>query len=122
MVAICACTTALFIRQKTKVEVLEQNEKKYINDFKEKEEFLKKEALISAKEQLHKERMELDELKRSRQSEFDKARNEIAKKEDEVEGKIQAVVDKEASLDRKYAEIEQKEDSIFYLLNTYLII
>ena len=43
----------MFVRQKAKVEVLEQNEQKYINDFKEKEEFLKKEALISAKEQLH---------------------------------------------------------------------
>ena len=55
----CALTTIMFVRQKAKVEVLEQNEQKYINDFKEKEEFLKKEALISAREQLHQEDLRL---------------------------------------------------------------
>ncbi len=105
----------LLVRQKAKVEVLEQNEQKYIKDFKEKEEFLKKEALISAKEQLHKERMELDELARSKKSEFDKIQSELSKKEDELDSSRQAVADKEASLDKKYFELEQKED---YLAET----
>ena len=60
--------TILFVRQKAKVEVLEKNEQKYIQDFKEKEAFLKKEAVISAKEQLHKERMEFDELSREKKT------------------------------------------------------
>ena len=105
----------LLVRQKAKVEVLEQNEQKYIKDFKEKEEFLKKEALISAKEQLHKERMELDELARFKKSEFDKIQSELSKKEDELDSSRQAVADKEASLDKKYLELEQKED---YLAET----
>lgn len=100
----------LFVRQKAKVEILEQNEQKYKNDFKEKEEFLKKEALISAKEQLHKERMELDELSRSKKTEFDKIQTELSKKEDELDSKRQEVADKEANLDKKYVELEQKED------------
>ncbi|MBR3605193.1 MAG: ribonuclease Y [Candidatus Gastranaerophilales bacterium] len=111
----CALTTIMFVRQKAKVEVLEQNEQKYINDFKEKEEFLKKEALISAREQLHQERMELDELVRNQKGELDKARSELSKKEDEVEIKKQEIVDKEAILDRKFVEVEQKED---YLAET----
>ena len=103
-------TTMLFVRQKAKVEVLEKNEQKYIEDFKEKEEFLKKEALISAKEQLHKERMELDELERNKRSEFSKIQNELSKKQDEIDLIRQEVTNKEVALDRKYAELEQKED------------
>ncbi len=102
--------TMLFVRQKAKVEVLEKNEQKYIEDFKEKEQFLKKEALISAKEQLHQERMELDELTREKKLEFERIKQDLNKKEDELESKTQGVVDKEAFLDKKQNELEQKED------------
>ncbi|MBR5305193.1 MAG: ribonuclease Y [Candidatus Gastranaerophilales bacterium] len=111
----CALTTMLFVRQKAKVEVLEQNEQKYIKDFKEKEEFLKKEALISAREQLHKERMELDELSRNKKNEFDKIQSELNKKQDEVDSIRQEVADKNIALDKKFEELEQKED---YLAET----
>ncbi len=102
--------TILFVRQKAKVEVLEKNEQKYIEDFREKEEFLKKEALISAKEQLHKERMELDELRREKKLEFEKIQQDLFKKEDELESKNQAIADKEMVLSKKEDELEQKED------------
>ncbi len=102
--------TMLFVRQKAKVEVLEKNEQKYIQDFKEKEQFLKKEALISAKEELHKERMELDELAREKKQEFEKIQQDLIKKEDELEEKSQGIVDREVVLSRKEDELEQKED------------
>ena len=102
--------TMLFVRQKAKVEVLEKNEQKYIQDFKEKEQFLKKEALISAKEELHKERMELDELAREKKQEFEKIQQDLFKKEDELEEKSQGIVDREVVLSRKEDELEQKED------------
>ncbi len=105
----------MFVRQKAKVEILEKNEQKYIEDFKEKESFLKKEALISAKEQLHKERMEFDEDVRVQKQEFSKIRNELSKKEDEIESKAQSIVDKEVAISKKEDEIEQKED---YLADT----
>lgn len=107
--------TMLFVRQKAKVEILEKNEQKYIEDFKEKEQFLKKEALISAKEQLHQERMELDEMTRDKKLEFEKIQQELFKKEDELEHKKQSISDKQAYLDKKENEIEQKED---YLAET----
>ncbi len=102
--------TMLFVRQKAKVEVLEKNEQKYIQDFKEKEQFLKKEALISAKEELHKERMELDELTREKKQEFEKIQQDLFKKEDELEEKSQGIVDREVVLSKKEDELEQKED------------
>ncbi len=107
--------TILFIRQKTKVEILEKNEQKYIEDFKEKESFLRKEALISAKEELHKERMEFDELKREKKIEFERIQQELNKKEDEVESKTQSNIDKEVALEKRQFELEQKED---YLAET----
>ena len=102
--------TMLFVRQKAKVEVLEKNEQKYIQDFKEKEQFLKKEALISAKEELHQERMELDELSREKKQEFEKIQQDLLKKEDELEEKSQGIVDREVILSKKEDELEQKED------------
>ncbi len=105
----------MFVRQKAKVEILEKNEQKYIEDFKEKESFLKKEALISAKEQLHKERMEFDEDVRVQKQEFSKIRHELSKKEDEIETKVQSIIDKEVAISKREDEIEQKED---YLADT----
>lgn len=100
----------LFVRSKAKVEVLEKNEQKYIEDFKEKEQFLKKEALISAKEQLHKERMELDELSRDKKLEFEKIQQDLFKKEDEIESKVQQITDRELNLSKRQDELEEKED------------
>ena len=105
----------LLSSQRTKVKVLEQNEKKYIQDFKEKEEFLKKEAVISAREQLHKQRMEFDELQREKKQELEKIEQSLYKKEDELEAKNQAVVDREAVLDKRQDVLEEKED---YLAET----
>ena len=115
LVVFGAAVTILFIRQKTKVEILEKNEQKYIEDFKEKESFLRKEALISAQEELHKERMEFDELKREKKIEFERIQQELNKKEDEVESKSQSIVDKEVALEKRQFELEQKED---YLAET----
>ena len=101
--------------QRAKVKVLEKNEQKYKEDFKEKEEFLKKEALISAREQLHQERIELDETTREKKAELDKIEQDLFKKQDELEAKVQNVVDKEAALDKREDVIEEKED---YLAET----
>ena len=44
---------------------------------------------MSAREQLHQERIELDELVRTQKGELDKVRVELSKKEDEIETKKQ---------------------------------
>ncbi|MBR2068528.1 MAG: ribonuclease Y [Candidatus Gastranaerophilales bacterium] len=102
--------TMLFVRQKAKVEILEKNEQKYIADFKEKEELLKKEAIISAREELHKERMEFDEATREKKQELEHQLQDIIKKEDELSSKFQSITDKQANLDRRANELEKKED------------
>ena len=54
--------------------------------------------------------MELDELERNKRSEFDKIQNELTKKQDEVDSIRQEVADKNVALDKKFEELEQKED------------
>ncbi len=110
-----AALTVLFVRSKAKVEVLEKNEQKYIEDFKEKEAFLKKEALISAKEQLHQERFEFEEASREKKLELEKIQQDLFKKEDELEAKNQSIVDKELVLSKKQDLLDEKED---YLAET----
>lgn len=70
---------------------------------------------MSAKEQLHQERMELDELSRDKKVEFEKIQSELNKKADDLENKNQAIVDKEVELSKKEDALEQKED---YLAET----
>ena len=105
----------LFVRQKTKAEVLEKTKQEYIEEYKEKEEFLRKEALISAKEQLHQERAEFDENVREKKLEFENIKQQLDKQRDEIESKNQSIVDREANLNRKEDELEKKED---YLAET----
>lgn len=115
LVVACAVVTMLLVRSKAKVEVLEKNEQKYISDFKEKEAFLKKEALISAKEELHQERVEFEELTREKKLEFEKIQQDLFKKEDDLESKAQQIIDKELILTKKEDVLEEKED---YLAET----
>ena len=59
--------------------------------------------------------MELDELERNKRSEFEKIQNELNKKQDEVDSIRQDVAQKGIALDKKFEELEQKED---YLAET----
>ena len=115
LVVLTIVLIVMFSSQRAKVKVLEKNEKKYIEDFKEKEEFLKKEAMISAREQLHQEKMEFDEQSREKKQELDKLKHELNKLSNDIENQKQAVIDKEAVLDRREDVIEEKED---YLAET----
>ena len=69
----------------------------------EKDDLIRKEALIQAKEALQSGR-ELNNLE-----------NKLTRREDTLENKIQEVVDKESQLDKKEEELEQKEN---YLAET----
>ncbi len=110
MVIITGWAVLYSLKQKSNIKNLEEDKQKLLADYKDKEELLKKEALISAREELHKERMELDETTRERKQELDKKLQEVIKKEDELSSKYQSISDKQANLDRKTAELEKKED------------
>ena len=81
----------------------------------EKDDLIKKEALIQAKEALQAEREKINEDERERRRELNNLENKLTKREDILENKIQEVTDKESQLDKKEEELEQKEN---YLAET----
>ena len=81
-------------------------------DLAEKENLIKKEAMISAKESLQNEREKFNEEERERRRELNNFENKLSKREDELENKIQAVTDKESSLDKREDEIEKQEQEL----------
>ena len=78
-------------------------------DLAEKENLIKKEAMISAKEALQNERESFNEEEKERRRELNNLENKLSKREDELEIKIQSVTDKESHLDKREDEIEKKE-------------
>lgn len=81
----------------------------------EKDDLIRKEALIQAKEALQSEREKINEDERERRRELNNLENKLTRREDTLENKIQEVVDKESQLDKKEEELEQKEN---YLAET----
>ena len=81
----------------------------------EKDDLIRKEALIQAKEALQSEREKINEDERERRRELNNLENKLTRREDTLENKIQEVVDNESQLDKKEEELEQKEN---YLAET----
>ncbi len=81
-------------------------------DLAEKENLIKKEAIISAKEALQEEREKFNEEERERRRELNNLENKLTKREDELENKIQSVTDKESHLDKREDEIDKKENEL----------
>ena len=81
-------------------------------DLAEKENLIKKEAIISAKEALQNEREKFNEEERERRRELNNLENKLSKREDELENKIQSVTDKESHLDKREDEIDKKEKEL----------
>ena len=102
--------TILWARQKTKLEFYQKDAEKMADEFKQKEEHIKKEAVIAAREQVHSDRQKLDEEIRQRRSEINRLENSLTKREDSLEDKVQKVTDKEFELNKKYDELLDKED------------
>lgn len=94
---------------------LSQEWKKAEKEQTEKDDLIKKEALIQAKEALQAEREKINEDERERRRELNNLENKLTRREDALENKIQEVTDKESSLDKKEEELEQKES---YLAET----
>ena len=94
---------------------LSQEAKALKQEQTEKEDLIKKEALIQAKEALQAEREKINEDERERRRELNNLENKLTRREDILENKIQEVTDKESQLDKKEEELEEKEN---YLAET----
>lgn len=101
---------AVIIIQQNKFKIITQQAQKTQTDLSEKEQILKKEAMIAAKDALQKEQDRLNDEIRERRQEIARTEDKLAKREDMLEDKIQENTDKEVSLQRKLDELLEKED------------
>lgn len=89
-------------------------------DTKEKEELLKKEAILSAKEAIQNEKEKLNEEIRERRQEISRTENKLNQKEEQLENKLRQAEDKESSLQNRLDEVEKKEDLLAELMQKQL--
>jgi len=80
----------------------------------------RKEALISAKEALHGQRQEFDAEVRDRRAELGRLEHRLLQKEETLESKLQAAVDREHELAKKVDELYEKEDYLAELVEKQL--
>lgn len=109
VIALIALTGTVFVlwQKKKTVQELYENLSK---ESTEKENLLKKEAMIQAKEALHAEREKFDDEVRERRQDMQRAEDKLIKKEDMLEDKIQEANDKAYEAQKKMDELLEKED------------
>lgn len=101
---------AVIIIQNNKFKVLSEQTKQSQTDLTEREQLLKKEAMISAKEALQAEQEKINEEIRERRQEIARIESKLAKREDMLEDKVQEATEKEFQLQKKLDELLEKED------------
>ncbi len=110
LIVLVVVLSAVVIVQINKFKNLSQQTQKSQADLSEKEQLLKKEAMIAAKEALQREQEKLNEEVRERRQEIARVEDKLAKKEDMLEDKIQEATDKESQMQKKLDELLEKED------------
>lgn len=112
LIAFAGIAFVIWQKKKTVQELYENLSK----ETSEKENLLKKEAMIHAKEALHAEREKFDEEVRERRQDLQRAEDKLAKKEDMLEDKLQEATDKEYAAQKKMDELLEKEDYLADLI------
>ncbi len=100
--------TLVFVIQKMKK--ISSSREQMLEESKDKENLIRKEAMISAKEELQNEKEKFNEEVRERRQDLSRLETKLAKREDTLEDKIQEAVDKESQYKRKLDELLEKED------------
>lgn len=115
-IVLVVALAAVIVVQNNKFKTIAQLTQKTQADLGEKEQLLKKEAMISAKEALQIEQEKLNEEIRERRQEIARIETKLAKREDMLEDKIQEATEKESQLQRKLDELLEKEDYLAELV------
>lgn len=109
-IVLVVALAAFVVIQHNKMKLISAQSEKSQVDLSEKEQLLKKEAMISAKEALQREQEKITEEFRERRQEIARIEDKLAKREDLLEDKIQEATDKELQMQKKLDELLEKED------------
>ena len=107
VLVIVAFVSGIFYRKRVgekEIASAEEEAKRIINEAIKAAESKKREALIEAKEEIHKNRVEFDKEMKERRSEVQKQEHRIAQKEEALDKKYDAIEKKEELLAKKIKE------------------
>ncbi len=90
----------------------QQEATRIVNEALSKAESKKKEAVLEAKDEIHKLRSEADKENRERRSELQRQERRLVQKEESLDKKIENVEKKEETLANKLKDAEKKEEEI----------
>lgn len=96
----------------TELGAAEDQAKKIINDAIKSAEAKKKETLIEAKEEIHKQRNELDREIKDRRNELQKLEKRYLQKEEHLDKKLDTIEKKEENLKSREKSIEEKNAQV----------
>lgn len=111
-------------RKKTaeaKIISAEAAAEKILEDAKRTGETIHKEAVVEAKEDIHKLRHELDKETRERRSELQRLERRLQQKEENLDRKMDSLEKKEDILGRKEAEVDRTQHKITDLYNKQVV-
>ena len=94
------------------IQSAEEKAKRIINDSYKAAESKKREALLEAKEEIHKSRTEYEREVRERRSEFQKQERRLQQKEESLDRKTDTLEKKTESLNRKLADLEKSYEEV----------
>ncbi len=96
----------------TEIGSAEEQSKKILNDAIKAAEAKKKETLIEAKEEIHKQRTELDKEVKERRSELQKLEKRYLQKEEHLDKKLDVIEKKEENLKSREKIIEERTEQV----------
>jgi len=115
IVGILSTAVGYYIRKniaEAKIAAAEDAAKKILEDAGRSAESKKKEALVEAKEEMHKLRTELDRESKERRNELQRLERRLVQKEENLDRKIDSLEKKEEILSRKEADVDKSQEKI----------
>ncbi len=115
VVAVLGFGMGYWLRKKTAEATIisaEEAAKKIVSEAERSSESKKKEALVEAKEEIHKLRSELDRETKERRSELQRLERRLLQKEENLDRKVDSLEKKEEILSRKEAEVDKSQEEI----------
>ena len=104
-----------WVRKKTaeaQIHSAEEAAKKIVEEADRSAQAKKKEALVEAKEDIHKLRVELDRDTKERRTELQRLERRLVQKEENLDRKIDSLEKKEEILSRKEAELDKSHEKV----------
>lgn len=90
----------------------EQESEKILNDALKVAESKKREALLEAKEEIHRSRIELDREIKERRNEILRQERRLVQKEEALDRKVESLEQKDESLSRKTKEVQAMQEKV----------